>query len=1001
MVVFLLVVASSAVFAQASTEDAGTLPKIHRFQPAVAARPADASPANEVANPGELSDSVVRQINALEEDKQARTPTQRKISSRLLYTARMLQGQSAAPGIPVLYTNLELDEQNNLFVDIRATVSDDLVQKLQSLGVRIIRSDPAYHNIRAFVSSYQLESVASLPEVIFIAPRSEAMTVGAGLNLKGLLKRQTSPGFAQRAATVREKLSSPLASQGLGLSCTGRGSVTSEGYATHRVDDACATFGVTGAGVKIGVLSDGASNLAFSQASGDLPADVTVLPGQVGSGDEGTAMLEIIHDLAPDAKLYFATAFTSIESFAQNIHDLRTAGCDIIVDDVFYLQESPFQDGQAPTVFAELDGGIVTQAVNDVTADGAMYFSAAGNEGSKNINTAGTYEGDFVDVGTNSHPGTKAGRVHKFGTNAFDTITFAGGPVVLHWPDPLGGSTNDYDLFILNSANQVVDSSTEIQNGHQDPAEGAFPHADNDRVVVFKATAAANRFLHVTAFGSLLAVTTSGAVVGHPGASGAFAVGATPAYLPICNIPTVCPTGPWPDPFSASDVIEPYSSDGPRRIFFQADGTPITPGNFSATGGVVLPKPQFTAADGVSVTGVGGFPSPFYGTSAAAPHAAAIAALVKSADSTLTNSEVAGFLTGSAIDIMGAGTDRDSGAGIVMAFEAVKAALAPSLAGLSPNHGDVGTPVTVSGKNFGTIPDTVTFNGTAATPTIWTPTSIVVPVPAGATNGNVVVTVAGTPSNGLLFTFTPSITGLSTNSAPAGASVTVTGTNFGATQGTSKVTFNGKAASVTTWSATSIVVSVPVGGTGKVVVTINSIDSNGLDFTVQDFSVPATLTDITVTAGGSQSQTFTVTPGGGFDAAVTFTCSGLPSKSTCTFTPPNATPGGAQVDVAMKVSTTAAVTSGAGMATFGMWLTFGGFGLVLAGGAGTRKRTRKVLAGLVLCLLLPLLLAITSCGGGGSSHTTTPGTPPGTYNVTMKATSGPTSHSSTFKLTVN
>ena len=72
----------------------------------------------------------MQQIETLEQEKQSRTPNQQKISSRLIYTARMLRGQAAAPGIPVLYTNLELDEQNNLFVDIKAVVSDDLLQKL-------------------------------------------------------------------------------------------------------------------------------------------------------------------------------------------------------------------------------------------------------------------------------------------------------------------------------------------------------------------------------------------------------------------------------------------------------------------------------------------------------------------------------------------------------------------------------------------------------------------------------------------------------------------------------------------------------------------------------------------------------------------------------------------------------------------------------------------------------------------------------------------------------
>jgi hypothetical protein len=1159
------VTSSMFLFSQAGTEDKGTGLKIHRFQPPVSARGADAAPASGSTHSGELSESAVQQINALEQDKQSRTVTQAKISSRLLYTARMLQGQAAAPGIPVLRTNVELDEQNNLFVDITARVSDDLLQRLRSLGVRIIRSDPAYRSIRAFISPYQLEAVAAFPEVIFIGPRREAMTVGSGADSLNRWRGPLSPGFAQRAARVREKLSAQLARKGPDVVCTGQGSVTSEGYATHRAADACATFGVTGAGVKIGVLSDGVSSLAASQALGDLPADVTVLPGQECCGDEGTAMLEIIHDLAPDAKLFFATAFNGIDSFAQNIRDLRTAGCDIIVDDVFYFVESPFQDGQAPSVISTWDGGVVIQAANDVTAAGAMYFSSAGNEGSKDDGTSGTYEGDFVDGGANSHlPG---GTVTKFGTNTYDTITFQGGPILLHWADPLGGSANDYDLFVFNSTGTtILDASTDFQTGTQDPIEGVGTDDTGDRVVVFKVTGAANRFFHVEAIQAELSVATAGEVHGHAGASGAFAVGATPAYLPICGLP-ICPTGPWPDPFNASNVIEPYSSDGPRRIFFLADGTAITPGNFSSTGGTVLPKPEFTAADGVSVTGVGGFGSPFYGTSAAAPHAAAIAGLVKSLDSTLTNSDISAFLSSSAIDIMSAGADRDSGAGIVMAFEAVQAATAPSITNLSPISGDVGTPVTITGKNFGAIQgtSTVTFNGTATTPTSWSATSIVVPVPAGATNGNVVVTVSGLASNGVVFTlmphitglspnvgpvgtpvtitgtnfgstqgtstvtfngttaaptswsatsivvpvpsgattgnvvvtingvassgvnftvlptpniaslsptsgpvgtpvtisgtnfgatpgtstitfngttatptswsatsiivpvpngattgnvlvtvngvasngvsFTvfliPGITGLSTNSAPAGTPITITGMNFGSTQGTSTVTFNGQAATVTTWGDTSIVVNVPAGATtGNVVVTVNGIASNGIAFTVQDFSVPATLTDITVTAGQSQSQNFTITPGGAFDGAITFACSGLPSKSSCTFTPSSVTPGGSPVPVAMKVSTTAATTSGAAPAIYGMWLPFGGLGLVLAMGAGTRKRRRKALGALALFLLLPLLLAITSCGGGGSTKQTIPGTPPGTYNLTMRATSGPTSHSSTFKLIV-
>jgi subtilisin family serine protease len=86
----------------------------------------------------------------------------------------------------------------------------------------------------------------------------------------------------------------------------------------------------------------------------------------------------------------------------------------------------------------------------------------------------------------------------------------------------------------------------------------------------------------------------------------------------------------------------------------------------------VLNKPDITAADGVSVTGVGGFSSPFYGTSASAPAAASVAALLLAAQAALTPSEVRTALTSTAVDIMASGYDRDSGYGIVMAFPALQ-----------------------------------------------------------------------------------------------------------------------------------------------------------------------------------------------------------------------------------------------------------------------------------------------------------------------------------------
>jgi YD repeat-containing protein len=162
---------------------------------------------------------------------------------------------------------------------------------------------------------------------------------------------------------------------------------------------------------------------------------------------------------------------------------------------------------------------------------------------------------------------------------------------------------------------------------------------------------------------------------------------------------------------------------------------------------------------------------------------------------------------------------------------------APSISGLSPASGVVGTSVTISGSNFGASQgtSTVSFNGTTATPTSWSASSIIVPVPSGATTGNVVVTVGGSSSNGSLFTVIqpPAISGLSPASGTIGISVTISGSNFGASQGTSTVSFNGTNATPTSWSASSIIVPVPSGAsTGNVVVTVGGTSSNGSLFTV-------------------------------------------------------------------------------------------------------------------------------------------------------------------------
>ena len=211
----------------------------------------------------------------------------------------------------------------------------------------------------------------------------------------------------------------------------------------------------------------------------------------------------------------------------------------------------------------------------------------------------------------------------------------------------------------------------------------------------------------------------------------------------------------------------------------------------------------------------------------------------------------------------------------------------PYLSGLSVASGPVGTSVTISGSNFGATQgsSTVTFNGSAGTPTSWSDTSIVVPVPTGATTGPVVVTVGGKASNGVNFTVTsaaPSITGLSPTSGPVGTSVTITGSNFGSPQGSSTVTFNGTPAAPTSWSATSIVAPVPMGtptGNGNVVVTVGGVASSGFNFTVT--SAGPSISNLSPTSGpAGTSVTITGSNFGSSQGTSTVTFSGTAATPT-------------------------------------------------------------------------------------------------------------------------
>jgi uncharacterized repeat protein (TIGR01451 family) len=571
--------------------------------------------------------SALRQMQALSGVKATTSKVQKKIDSRL-YLGLLHQRRDARLSPLTDFRFVKPEADGRVPVEILLSGVEGMkpvLKAVEAAGGVVDSASFAYRVVSARVRLQDLETLAAIPEVRKV--------------------RQRIPAFTHKINT-------------------------SEGDRTHGAEQARGFFGVTGAGVKVCVLSDGVDSLAALQASGDLPA-VDVLPGQAGSGDEGSAMLEIIHDLAPGAALGFATALPDQATFAQNILDLAADGCNVIVDDIIYLAESPFQDGP------------IAQAVNTVTAAGVNFFSSAGNEGNKNDLTSGTWEGDFVPNGT---PAVLAGAgpVHNFGDGGQSILVEFGNtqtPAILIWAEhydlTTGLASTDYDLYDLNGAlTTVFDASTDVQDGaggDDFPIEfiggGAFA---GERLVIAKfadgATSSDPMFNLILFRGELDDdLTTSGTTRGHSAAADAFSTAATPAAE---SFDGVTPDGPYPGLFTSANESESFTSDGPRRIILSPTGAELTPGNRTSTGGVVRQKPDITAADGVD-TAAPGF-NPFYGTSAAAPHAAAIAALIKSAQPGLTPAQVRTALINSAIDIETPGVDRDTGAGIIMAQEALE-----------------------------------------------------------------------------------------------------------------------------------------------------------------------------------------------------------------------------------------------------------------------------------------------------------------------------------------
>lgn len=442
------------------------------------------------------------------------------------------------------------------------------------------------------------------------------------------------------------------------------GQVTSRGVRAQRSDSLRATLGTDGVGVTVGVMSNTFDNydnsgvdgvtLEEDIATGDVPprSRIEVLRdgGEPGS-DEGRAMVQIIYDVAPGVDVAYHTALGGRARFAEGIRALAASGATVIVDDLIYLNQPVFQDG------------IVSAAVDDVVRSrDVVYVTAAGNSGRTGYRSPfrgsqqrGQFGGELHDF----DPGPGVDTRQRIRLSEDGTANIA-----LQWAQPYAstggpGASSDLEIYVLDQNGDLVASAaperrdniggdpfefTILEDVNVDANGDGQPDTEFDLVIERIEGPRPGQMQYIPfeqqgQFEAMEFATESPTLFGHPNAESAVTVAAVAWFdTPLIN------------PNRDQILLQDFSSVGGLPVEFDNRGRSITP--------IVRAKPDLAGPDGVNTTFFGqqiddgdAFPN-FFGTSAAAPHVAGLAAIIRAADPGLSAQDIKRALIRSADDIL-------------------------------------------------------------------------------------------------------------------------------------------------------------------------------------------------------------------------------------------------------------------------------------------------------------------------------------------------------------